>query len=288
PINGKREKAAPPSLEKAAHSATQPYTRASSSSSSLHVKLCNSLDNLITNFVERHPLRLSVNPKDVLAGNNAPIDELPPTKCTVEGRLPSCLEGAYILIGLNLQFIPKGAYHPFDGDGMLHAIRISGGHATFCSRFVRTNRFNKEEEAGMPINRNFFAVEGTATFGMFVVFAVRVLTSQINPMNGVGLANTSLAFFNNKLMALEELDLPYVVQRYRDGWPVGLWREAEAEHDRSPQGVDGKKQPDVPIFSFRQPSFVHELAITERYAIIPDTQIAMKPLAIFTGLGALF
>ncbi|XP_031501654.1 9-cis-epoxycarotenoid dioxygenase NCED1, chloroplastic-like [Nymphaea colorata] len=50
-------------------------------------------------------------------------------------------------------------------------------------------------------------------------------------------------------------------------------------------GVDGKKQLDVPIFSLRQPSFVHDLAITERYAIFSDTQIVMKPLAIFTGLG---
>ncbi|KAF3781064.1 Retinoid isomerohydrolase [Nymphaea thermarum] len=117
-----------------------------------------------------------------------PVGELPPTKCTVEGRLPSCLEGAYIRNGPNLQFIPIGAYHPFDGDGMLHAIRISGGHVTFCSRFVRTHRFNKEEEVGLPIYPNFFAVEGAARFAMVVVFAVRVLTGQINPMNGVGLA----------------------------------------------------------------------------------------------------
>ncbi|KAF3771462.1 putative carotenoid cleavage dioxygenase 4 [Nymphaea thermarum] len=52
-------------------------------------------------------------------------------------------------------------------------------------------------------------------------------------------------------------------------------------------GVDGTKQPDIPIFSFRQPSFVHNLAITERYTIFPDIQIIMRPLEMFTGMGPL-
>ncbi|KAF3781283.1 hypothetical protein EJ110_NYTH28570 [Nymphaea thermarum] len=109
------------------------------------------LDDLISNFVNRHPLPTSVNPKDALAGNYAPVGELPPTKCTVEGQLPRCLDGAYIRNGPDPQFTPDAAYHPFDGDGMLHAIQISGGQATLCSRFVRTYKFIKEEEAGLPI-----------------------------------------------------------------------------------------------------------------------------------------
>ncbi|KAF3781280.1 hypothetical protein EJ110_NYTH28561, partial [Nymphaea thermarum] len=195
-------------------------------------------------------------------------------------------------------------------------LRISGGHATFCSCFVRTHRFNKEEEAGLPIYPNFFLVEGAARFARVVVFAVRVLTSQINPMNGVGPTNTSLAFFNNKLMALEELDLPYVVQLTPNGdiETVGQWGfggKVQPNMTAHPKvdpvtgevfavrygpippfltyfrvAVNGKKQPDVPILSFLQPSFVHDLALTERYAIFPEMQIIMQPLAIFTGFGA--
>ncbi|KAF3775894.1 putative carotenoid cleavage dioxygenase 4 [Nymphaea thermarum] len=283
PINGKREGSLPPPLEKSARTVRQPYNIASPFS--LHVTICNALDDLISNFVDRHPLRSSVNPKDVLAGNYAPL-------------------------------IPRVAYHPFDGDGMLHAVQISDGHATFCSRFIRTYKFSKEEEAGMAIYPNFFAVEGTARFARGVVFAMRVLTTQINPMNGMGHADTSLALMNNKIMALEELDLPYAMQLTPDGdiETVGRWdfggklNPSMTAHPKVDPvtrevltfrygpippflnyfriGVDGKKQPDVPIFSFRQPSFVHDLAIIERYAIFPDTQIVMKPLAIFTGLGA--
>ncbi|XP_031501656.1 zeaxanthin 7,8(7',8')-cleavage dioxygenase, chromoplastic-like [Nymphaea colorata] len=304
----------PPSTEpiitKAARPLRQPYNLFS-----LHVTICNALDDLISNFVDRNPLRSSVNPKDVLAGNYAPIGELPPTKCTVEGRFPSCLEGAYIRNGPNPQFIPKSAYHLFDGDGMLHAIQVSGGQATFCSRFIRTYKFTKEEEAGLPIYPNFFALAGFARFMRVAVFMVRVLTGQINLINGVGLANTALAFMNNTIMALWELDLPYAMHLTPDGdvETVGRWdfggelRMGITAHPKVDPvtgevfafrygpippflnyfriGGDGTKQPDIPIFSFRQPSFVHDLAITERYAIFPDIQIVMKPLAMFTGMG---
>ncbi|KAF3771665.1 hypothetical protein EJ110_NYTH59579, partial [Nymphaea thermarum] len=145
PIIGKRVEAQHTPLEKAARHLRQLDKVASPSS--LHVTLCNALDDLISNFVDQHPLQASVNPKDVLVGNYAPIGELPLTKCTVEGRLPSCLEDAYIRNGPNPQFIPKAAYHLLDGDGMLHAIQISGGQATFCSCFIRTYKFTKEEEA---------------------------------------------------------------------------------------------------------------------------------------------
>ncbi|XP_031503149.1 zeaxanthin 7,8(7',8')-cleavage dioxygenase, chromoplastic-like [Nymphaea colorata] len=313
-INGKREGSPPPPLEKAARTVRQPY-KLITSPLPLHVMLCNALDDLISNFVNRHPLPSSVNPKDVLAGNYAPVGELPPTKCTVEGRLPRCLDGAYIRNGPNPQFAPSAAYHLFDGDGMLHAMKISGGQATFCSRFVRTYKFTKEEEVGLPIYPNFFALNGAAGFARGIVFAVRVLTGQINPMNGMGLANTGLSFMNNTLMALAESDLPYTVQLMPDGdiVTVGRWDFAGkltmgmTSHPKVDPvtgevfafrygpippflnyfriGGDGTKQPDIPIFSFRQPSFVHDLAITERYAIFPDIQIVMKPLAMFTAMG---
>ncbi|KAF3781063.1 putative carotenoid cleavage dioxygenase 4 [Nymphaea thermarum] len=312
PINVKREGSPPPPLEKAARAVTQPY-KLIASPLPLHVMLCNALDDFISNFVNRHPLPSSINPKDVLAGNYAPVGELPPTKCTGEGRLPRCLDGAYIRNGLNPQFAPNAAYHLFDGDGMLHAMQILGGQATFCSRFVRTYKFTKEEEAGMPIYPNLFALNGAARWARGIVFAVRVLTGQINPTNGLGLANTGLSFLDNTLMALAESDLPYVVQLMPDGdvITVGRWDFARKlsmgmtahpkvdpvtgevfalRYGRIPPflnyfiiGVDGTKQPDVPIFSFRQPSFV--LAITERYAIFPDMQMVMKPLAMFTRMG---
>ncbi|CAA6674674.1 unnamed protein product [Spirodela intermedia] len=45
------------------------------------------------------------------------------------------------------------------------------------------------------------------------------------------------------------------------------------------------KQPDVPIFSVRHPSYLHDFAITEKYAIFCDMQIVMETLQMVLGSG---
>jgi carotenoid cleavage dioxygenase-like enzyme len=42
-------------------------------------------------------------------------------------------------------------YHPFDGDGMLHSVRFSGGKASYRNRFVRTRGFEEEQKAGRAL-----------------------------------------------------------------------------------------------------------------------------------------
>lgn len=39
----------------------------------------------------------------------------------------------------------------FDGDGMLHAIRIKDGKASYANRFVKTSRLLQERAAGIPL-----------------------------------------------------------------------------------------------------------------------------------------
>lgn len=115
---------------------------------SLLANIFKSFDVFISTFLDL-PLRPSLDPKQVLSGNFAPVDELPPTPCeVVEGALPSCLDGAYIRNGPNPQFVPCGPYHLFDGDGMLHLIRISPGKATLCSRYVKTYKYIVEHDNG--------------------------------------------------------------------------------------------------------------------------------------------
>jgi opacity protein-like surface antigen len=49
----------------------------------------------------------------------------------VEGELPAGLRGMFVRTGPNPQFAPLGAYHPFDGDGMLHAVYFVDGKARY-------------------------------------------------------------------------------------------------------------------------------------------------------------
>ncbi|KAI0523627.1 hypothetical protein KFK09_006023 [Dendrobium nobile] len=281
--------------------------------------LCIALDELINNFIDPPHLRSSVDPRHVLSNNWAPVNELPPTPCPViRGAIPACLRGgAYIRNGPNPQYLPRGPHHLFDGDGMLNALllpRDGDGEApaTLCSRYVRTYKYLLERDAGGPVLPNVFSgFHGAAGIARGAVAAARILTGQMNPAAGVGLANTSLTFFGGRLYALGESDLPYAVRMSPEDGDITTLGRCDFEGKLS-MGMTAhpKKDPatgelfafrygpvppfltyfrfdaegkyktgeDVPIFSLAQPSMVHDFAITERFAIFPDIQIVMKPM----------
>ena len=67
----------------------------------------------------------------------------------IAGEIPQDLEGIYLRNTENPLFDAiSGRYHPFDGDGMLHAIRFQGGKADYRNRFVRTAGLAAERAAG--------------------------------------------------------------------------------------------------------------------------------------------
>jgi carotenoid cleavage dioxygenase len=68
----------------------------------------------------------------------------------IEGTLPAELSGSYLRNTENPVMPAIGRYHPFDGDGMLHAIRFHDGKAHYRNRFVRTAGLAAELEAGAP------------------------------------------------------------------------------------------------------------------------------------------
>nr|WGJ61593.1 carotenoid cleavage dioxygenase 4 [Osmanthus fragrans] len=282
---------------------------------SLPTTIFNVVDGFINTFVDP-PLRPSVDPRYVLSDNFAPVDELPPTLCqVVEGSLPTCLNGAYIRNGPNPQFLPRGPYHLFDGDGMLHSIRISDGKATLCSRYVKTYKYKVENKNGFSVVPNVFSgFNGlTASAARGALAAARMVAGQFNPVNGIGLANTSLALIGGKLYALGESDLPYAVEVAENGdiftegrndFDGKLFMSMTAHPKVDPDtgeafafrygpmrpfltffrfNADGTKQPDVPIFSMTSPSLLHDFAITKKYAIFPEIQIGMNPMEMMAG-----
>jgi carotenoid cleavage dioxygenase len=84
-----------------------------------------------------------------LQGNYAPIQtEITADLAVVSGALPSDLEGVFARNGSNPRFEPKGRYHWFDGDGMIHAVEIGNGAAVYRNRYVRTAGLAADEAAG--------------------------------------------------------------------------------------------------------------------------------------------
>lgn len=69
----------------------------------------------------------------------------------VEGAIPRDLDGLYLRNTENPLLPPFERYHPFDGDGVVHAIRFRGGAASYKSRFVRTKGLLAELEAKAPL-----------------------------------------------------------------------------------------------------------------------------------------
>ncbi|GFP79368.1 probable carotenoid cleavage dioxygenase 4 chloroplastic [Phtheirospermum japonicum] len=272
--------------------------------------LFKSLEDFVCNFIDL-PLRPALDPKHVLSGNFAPADELPPTACVVvEGSIPTCLHGAYIRNGPNPQFTPRGPYHLFDGDGMLHMVVMSGDHVTFCSRYVKTYKYTVENKIGHPIFPSIFSsFNGMASSMVRGLLSVaRILTGQFNPMiNGFGLANTSVALIGGRLYALGESDLPYAIKVTSDGDIITLGRHnffsdiepflsMTAHPKADPEtgetfafryhvvppfltlfriDANGEKQRDLPIFSMKSTSVTHDMAVTKNYMVFPDTQIVI-------------
>ncbi len=87
-----------------------------------------------------------------LDGNFAPVrQEITAQTLQVIGELPPDLSGMFLRNGPNPQYSPLGQYHWFDGDGMLHGVRIHNGQAEFRNRYIRTKGWQIEHETGKAI-----------------------------------------------------------------------------------------------------------------------------------------
>ena len=84
-----------------------------------------------------------------LQGALAPVfDERDDVALEVVGELPRELNGMFVRTGPNPQFAPMGAYHPFDGDGMLHAVYLQDGTARYRNRWIESKGLLAERARG--------------------------------------------------------------------------------------------------------------------------------------------
>ena len=131
-------------------------------------------------------------PSPFMSGNYAPVpDERGPEPCSVRGRLPAALRGTLFRNGANPHCPPAEPYHWFTGDGMVHAITLGEDTASYCNRWVRTERFVAEAQAGRAL---------FAGFG-------QPLTPEAGELS-TGVANTHVIHHAGRLLALEEGHLP--------------------------------------------------------------------------------
>lgn len=249
----------------------------------------------------------SSKPLHYLQGNFAPTDETPPLNdLLVHGHLPECLNGEFVRVGPNPKFAPVAGYHWFDGDGMIHGLRIKDGKATYVSRYVRTSRLKQEEFFGGAKFMKVGDLKGL--FGLFTVY-MQMLRAKLKVLDisyGNGTANTALAYHHGKLLALSEADKPYALKVLEDGdlqtlgmldYDKRLTHSFTAHpkvdpvtgemftfgYSHDPPYItyrviskDGIMQDPVPI-TIPEPIMMHDFAITENYAIMMDLPLCFRP-----------
>eukprot|EP01112_Ceratiomyxa_fruticulosa_P010675 TRINITY_DN2834_c0_g1_i3.p1 TRINITY_DN2834_c0_g1~~TRINITY_DN2834_c0_g1_i3.p1 ORF type:complete len:523 (-),score=113.47 TRINITY_DN2834_c0_g1_i3:96-1664(-) len=130
-----------------------------------------------------------------------------------EGRIPSDLNGELVRNGPNPRKVALGGYHWFDGDGMLHGVRIKDGSVSYVNRYVKTSRFE-------PL---FFHAGVGELWGIFAILKV-ILTIFAEKFglhkdfkDQTGSANTALVFHAKKFFALVESHKPTLVKILEDG-----------------------------------------------------------------------
>jgi len=228
--------------------------------------------------------RMAATDHPFLTGIHAPMaEELTLAELRVEGEIPVALDGSYMRIGPNPYAPDPAGYHWFTGDGMVHAIRLKDGQASYRNRWIRSQAV---ERAGGPA-----AAPGPRRGGRDTV-------------------NTNVVGIGGRPMALVEAG----------SYPVGFDHELDAQaysdfagtlagpfsahphydpttgenHAITYDAVDpgalyhvvvdavGKVVREVRVPVEHGPS-VHDCALTERYAVIFDLPVTFSMKALLGG-----
>jgi carotenoid cleavage dioxygenase len=132
-----------------------------------------------------------------LRGYYAPLHmECDAPNLPITGEMPRELDGWLYRNGPNPQFAPRGPYHWFSGDGMLHAFHIDNGRVSYRNRWVRTPKWELEHAEGEGLSGSF----GNP----------RYTDPRVMKLNST-LANTNVVWHGDRLLALEEAHAPFEV-----------------------------------------------------------------------------
>ncbi|MCZ8105244.1 MAG: carotenoid oxygenase family protein [Burkholderiaceae bacterium] len=118
------------------------------------------------------------------------------SRVPIDGAFPRELEGTLYRIGPNPQFAPRGPYHWFAGDGMVHAFRVADGRVSYRNRWVRTPKWRLEHEAGEGLS---------GAFGNPLWSDPRIVALDST------VANTNVITHRGRLLALEEAHPPFAL-----------------------------------------------------------------------------
>jgi all-trans-8'-apo-beta-carotenal 15,15'-oxygenase len=224
----------------------------------------------------------------------------------VTGSVPAELHGTLYRVGPARHEVFGERYrHWFDGDGMVHAIRLDGGRAQYRNRFVATAGRAEEERARRRLYGGFGTRPGGNALQRF---------RHVRRHLAKNAANTNVVGFGGRLLALWEAGRPHRLD------PVTLETLGEDDlggvlgpddwfsaHPKTHPGGDvwnfgvgyGKRahvhlyrcRPDGTVTREHSvplpfPAFVHDFALTERHAVLVVHPLTLPPLPLSMLLGS--
>jgi carotenoid cleavage dioxygenase-like enzyme len=247
------------------------------------------------------PINIEPGENPFLRGVFGPIGrEITADALEVVGEIPDDLFGVYLRNGPNPIFQPRGRYHWFDGDGMIHAIHFEGGKASYRNRWIRTDGFRIEREAGHAVWPGLMdrpdpgAPKGAGSDGWLK-----------------DTANTDVVFHNGYALALwYQCGLPYKVDARTletmgvETFRGGLKRTVSAHAKVDPEtnellffdystaapfmtynvvSAAGELTHHAPI-EIPGPRLPHDMAFTERYSVLMDLPLFWDPELLRRGV----
>jgi carotenoid cleavage dioxygenase-like enzyme len=238
------------------------------------------------------PFGTDVSP--MLQGAYAPVfEEATLDGLQVIGELPHDLNGVYLRNGPNPRFDPKGRYHWFDGDGMVHAAHFDRGRVTYRNRWLATPKFSHEQQAG---NAQFMGIMETLK-GRRDKPLMDTANTDI-----IGHGGQALAFWYmcGQAMALDPLTLKtHGAAGFTNTFKGEISAHPKVDpitgellffdyHDHAPYmryGVVDRAgalthQADIPLPGPRLP---HDMAFTEHYTVLHDLPLFHDPGALALG-----